>query len=211
MLPLAEGVDAIIHAGGVPVEDTFAAILNGNIVGTYNIYEAARQHGVKRVIYTSSNHAIGFYDRTETIDASAAHRPDSLYGVSKCFAEDLGRYYWDKFAIESVNLRIGSSFPEPLDRRMLATWLSFADFAQLCERSLLAPRVGHMIVYGMSDNRETLWDNRLASSLGYVPRDSADDYREKVLAEQPPLDPNEPAARYHGGNFAGAGHFEDPK
>ncbi|MGE8438732.1 MULTISPECIES: NAD(P)-dependent oxidoreductase [Pseudomonas] len=211
VLPLAEGVDAIIHAGGVPVEDTFAAILNGNIVGTYNIYEAARQHGVKRVIYTSSNHAIGFYDRTETIDASAAHRPDSLYGVSKCFAEDLGRYYWDKFAIESVNLRIGSSFPEPLDRRMLATWLSFDDFAQLCERSLLAPRVGHMIVYGMSDNRETLWDNRLASSLGYVPRDSADDYREKVLAEHPPLDPNEPAARYHGGNFAGAGHFEDPK
>jgi len=68
-----------------------------------------------------------------------------------------------------------------------------------------------MIVYGMSDNRETLWDNRLASSLGYVPRDSADDYREKVLAEHPPLDPNEPAARYHGGNFAGAGHFEDPK
>lgn len=211
VLPLAEGVDAIVHAGGVPVEDTFDKILNGNIVGTYNIYEAARRNGVKRVVYTSSNHAIGFYDRTETIDATAAHRPDSLYGVSKCFAEDLGRYYWDKFAIESVNLRIGSSFPEPLDRRMLATWLSFDDFAQLTERSLLAPRVGHMIVYGMSANRESLWDNRLASSLGYVPKHSADDYRDKVLAEHPPLHPNEPAARYHGGNFAGAGHFEDPK
>ncbi|WP_437883308.1 NAD-dependent epimerase/dehydratase family protein [Pseudomonas sp. LRF_L74] len=211
VLPLAEGVDAIVHAGGVPLENTFAAILNGNIVGTYNIYEAARQHGVKRVVYTSSNHAIGFYDRTETLDASVPHRPDSLYGLSKCFAEDLGRYYWDKFGIESVNLRIGSSFEEPLDRRMLATWLSFGDFAQLVERSLLAPRVAHMIVYGMSNNRESLWDNRMASSIGYVPKDSADDYREKVLAEHPPLDRNEPAARYHGGNFAGAGHFEDPK
>lgn len=211
VLPLAEGVDAIVHAGGVPLENTFAAILNGNIVGTYNIYEAARQHGVKRVVYTSSNHAIGFYDRTETIDSTVPHRPDSLYGVSKCFAEDLGRYYWDKFGIESVNLRIGSSFEEPLDRRMLATWLSFADFAQLVERSLTAPRVAHMIVYGMSANRESLWDNRTASSIGYVPKDSAETWREKIEAKFPPLDPNEPAARYHGGNFAGAGHFEDPK
>jgi uronate dehydrogenase len=211
VLPLAEGVDAIIHAGGVPVENTFELILNGNILGTYNIYEAARQKGVKRVIYTSSNHAIGFYDRTETIDASVPHRPDSLYGLSKCFAEDLGRYYWDKFGIESVNIRIGSSFEEPLDRRMLATWLSFSDFSQIVERSLRAPRVGHMIVYGMSANRESLWDNRAASSIGYVAKDSADAYREKVEAKFPPLDPNEPAARYHGGNFAGAGHFEDPK
>lgn len=211
VLPLAEGVDAIIHAGGVPLENTFELILNGNIIGTYNIYEAARHHGVKRVIYTSSNHAIGFYDRTETIDAFVPHRPDSLYGLSKCFAEDLGRLYWDKFGIESVNLRIGSSFEEPLDRRMLATWLSFGDFAQMVQRSLLAPRVAHMIVYGMSANREALWDNRAASSIGYVPQDSADDYREKVESKFPPLDANEPAARYHGGNFAGAGHFEDPK
>lgn len=211
VLALAEGVDAIVHAGGVPLENTFSSILNGNIVGTYNVYEAARQQGVKRVVYTSSNHAIGFYDRTQTIDASVPHRPDSLYGLSKCFAEDLGQYYWDKFGIESVNLRIGSSFEEPLDRRMLATWLSFRDFAQLVERSLLAPRVAHMIVYGMSNNRESLWDNRAASSIGYVPQDSADDFREQVLAKHPPLDPNEPAARYHGGNFAGAGHFEDPK
>jgi uronate dehydrogenase len=211
VMAMVEGVDTIIHAGGVPLENTFDSILNANIVGTYNVYEAARQHGVKRVIYTSSNHAIGFYDRTETIDANVPHRPDSLYGLSKCFAEDLGRYYWDKFGIESVNIRIGSSFAEPLDRRMLATWLSFSDFAQIVERALHAPRVGHMIVYGMSANRETLWDNHMASSLGYVAQDSADDYREKVLANHPPLDPNEPAARYHGGNFAGAGHFEDPK
>lgn len=211
VLALTEGVDMIVHAGGVPLEDTFQKILHGNIVGTYNIYEAARQHGVKRVIYTSSNHAIGFYDRTETLDAHVPHRPDSLYGLSKCFSEDLGRYYWDKFGIESVNIRIGSSFEEPTDRRMLATWLSFRDFAQIVERALQAPRVAHMIVYGMSANRESLWDNRAAASLGYVAQDSADDYRAKVEAAHPPLDPHAPAARYHGGNFAGAGHFEDPK
>lgn len=209
VLPLLDGVDAVVHAGGVPLEDTFDKILNSNIVGTYNIYEAARRKGVKRVVYTSSNHAIGFYDRTDTLDASVPHRPDSLYGLSKCFAEDLGRYYWDKFGIESVNLRIGSSFEEPLDRRMLATWLSFGDFAQLVERSLLAPRVAHMVVYGMSNNRELLWDNRAARSIGYIPQDSADIYRAAVEAKHAPLKPDEPAARYHGGNFAGAGHFED--
>ena len=211
ILPLTKDVDVIVHAGGVPVENTFESILQGNIRGTYNIYEAARQNHVKRVIYTSSNHAIGFYDRTETIDAHVAHRPDSLYGLSKCFAEDLGRYYWDKFGIESVNIRIGSSFEEPLDRRMLATWLSFKDFIQIVVRSMQAPRVAHMIVYGMSNNRESLWDNRSASSIGYVAQDSADDYREKVLANHPPLDSNDSAARYHGGAFAGAGHFEEKK
>ncbi|MCS4285763.1 Raf kinase inhibitor-like YbhB/YbcL family protein [Pseudomonas sp. BIGb0278] len=159
---------------------------------------------------------VGFFTKANSLGEAKltikqGHRPDSLYGLSKCFAEDLGQYYWDKFGIESVNLRIGSSFEEPLDRRMLATWLSFDDFAQLVERSLLAPRVAHMIVYGMSANRESLWDNRTASSIGYVPKDTADDYREKVEAKFPPMDMNEPAARYHGGDFAGAGHFEDPK
>ncbi|MFC5696711.1 NAD-dependent epimerase/dehydratase family protein [Pseudomonas sp. GCM10022186] len=211
VLPMAEGVDAIVHLGGVPVENTFQSILQSNIAGSYHLYESARKHGVKRVIYASSNHAIGFYDRTETIDANAPHRPDSLYGLSKCFVEDLGRYYYDKFGIESVNIRIGSCFPEPTDRRMLATWLSYSDFAQIVTRALQAPRVGHMVVYGMSNNSETLWDNRLVSSLGYQPQDSADDYRAKVLANTPMPDPNSPMARYHGGSFAGAGHFEDPK
>lgn len=209
VLPLASDVDVIIHAGGVPLENTFELILRGNIQGTYNIYEAARKQGVKRVIFTSTNHTIGFHARTDIIDASAAHRPDSLYGLSKCFGEDLGRYYWDKFGIESVNIRIGSSFEEPLDRRMLATWLSFDDFVQLVELSLDAPRVAHTIIYGVSRNREMLWDNRMAAFLGYQPRDSADDYREKVLSKQPPLMPDDASARYHGGSYAGAGHFED--
>ncbi|MCP5150286.1 MAG: NAD(P)-dependent oxidoreductase [Ectothiorhodospiraceae bacterium] len=209
MLALTEDVDAVVHMGGVSRENTFANILESNIVGLYNLYEGCRKNGVGRVVFASSNHAIGFYPRTRTIDASVPHRPDSFYGVSKAFGEDLSRYYFDKYGIETVCLRIGSCFPEPVDRRMLATWLSYPDLARLVSRSLLAPQVGHMVVYGMSDNLEKLWDNTMASSLGYVPKDSAETYRERVEAATPVPDPRDPAVRFQGGGFTAAGHFED--
>ncbi|WHO75385.1 NAD(P)-dependent oxidoreductase [Rhizobium sp. BT03] len=211
VLKAVEGCDAIIHMGGQGLEASWNTILNANIVGSYNIYEAARQHGVKRIVYASSVHAIGFYERTETIDGNAPTRPDSLYGVSKTFVENLGRYYFDKFGIETVSLRIGSSFPEPTDRRHLITWLSYRDCRQLVEKSLSAERVGFMVAYGMSDNSRAFWDNRTAASLGYKPEDSADDYEEKVFAKTQQGDPNDPAVRFQGGSFAAAGHFEDEK
>lgn len=203
------GCDAIVHMGGQGLEGPWKTILDANIVGSYNIYEAARQHGVKRIIYASSVHAIGFYERTETIDGNAPTRPDSLYGVSKTFVENLGRYYFDKFGIETVSLRIGSSFPEPTDRRHLITWLSYRDCRQLVEKSLAAPRVGFMVAYGMSNNSESFWDNRTAAVLGYRPQDSADDYREKVIANTEQGDPNDPAVRFQGGSFCAAGHYDD--
>lgn len=204
-----KGCDAIIHMGGQGLEGPWKTVLDANIVGSYNIYEAARQHGVKRIVYASSVHAIGFYERTETIDGNMPTRPDSLYGVSKTFVENLGRYYFDKFGIETVCLRIGSSFPEPTDRRHLITWLSYRDCRQLVEKSLSAPRVGFMVAYGMSNNSEAFWDNRTAAVLGYRPQDSADDYREKVLANTTQGDPNDPAVRFQGGSFCAAGHYED--
>lgn len=206
-----KGCDAIVHMGGQALEGPWETILNANIVGSYNIYEAARQHGVKRIVYASSVHAIGFYERTQTIDGNVPTRPDSLYGVSKTFAENLARYYFDKFGIETVSLRIGSSFPEPTDRRHLITWLSYRDCRQLVEKSLSAPRVGFMVAYGMSNNSEAFWDNRTAAALGYKPQDSADDYRDKVFAATSQGDPNDPAVRYQGGSFTAAGHFEDQK
>jgi len=206
-----EGCDAIVHMGGQGLEAPWETILNANIVGSYNVYEAARRHGVKRIVYASSVHAIGFHERTETIDGNAPTRPDSLYGVSKTFVENLGRYYFDKFGIETVSLRIGSSFPEPTDRRHLITWLSYRDCCQLVEKSLSAERVGFMVAYGMSNNSRAFWDNRTAASLGYRPQDSADDYADKVLASTRQGDPNDPAVRYQGGSFAAAGHFEDEK
>ena len=135
-----EGADAIVHFGGAPEERPWEEILNANIRGSYHVYEAARQAGVKRVVYASSVHAIGYHKLEDHIDTRAPHRPDGLYGLSKCFVEDLGQLYWDKFGIESVALRFFSSFPEPADRRMLWSWLSFADCVRLVSAALTAPR-----------------------------------------------------------------------
>lgn len=209
VLTLVQGCDAIVHLGGQGLEAAFDTILQSNIVGTYNLYEAARQAGVRRIVYISSIHAVGFYERSETIDASRLTRPDSLYGVSKTFGENLARYYFDKFGIESVCVRVGSSFPRPTDRRHLSTWLSYRDFCQFVEKALLAERVGHMIAMPTSRNSASFWDDRAASSLGFVAVDSADDFRDEVLQSTAKGDPNDPAVRFQGGSFCAAGHFED--
>lgn len=209
VMGLAEGIDAIIHLGGMSVENTFEVILNANIRGTYNIYEAARKQGVGRVIFASSNHAIGFHERETRLDADAPLRPDSMYGVSKGFGEILARYYFDKFGIETVSIRIGSSFAEPANRRMLATWLSFDDLTDLVRRVIRADRVGCTVVYGASDNPEKWWDNSKAAFLGWQPKDSSAQFENAPRFRDEVNDPNDPAVRYHGGGFAAAGHFED--
>ena len=203
------GADAIVHLGGQAIEGSWQNVLDGNIKGGYNIYEAARQAGVKRVIYASSIHAIGYYERNQTIDAGVPTRPDSLYGVSKTFVENLSRYYFDKFGIESVCVRIGSCFPKPLDRRHLITWISYRDLRQFIEKALLADRVGHMIAMPTSNNAASNWNDIAASSLGYKPQDSADAYAAEVLANTAQGDPNDPAVRFQGGIFCKNGHFDD--
>jgi uronate dehydrogenase len=208
-LRLAEGVDAIVHFGGISVETRFDDIVQSNIVGTYNVYEGARRHGVKRVVFASSNHVTGFYRQAERIDTEAPMRPDGMYGVSKCFGENLSRFYFDRHGIETVCLRIGSSFPAPRDRRMLSTFLSYDDLTELVRCSLFAPRVGHTVIFGMSDNANKWWDNSTAAHLGFRPRDSADRERERIEREIPPLAPDDPAAIYQGGSFVHAGPFED--
>jgi len=207
-LALVEGVEAIVHFGGISVEASFDAILHSNIEGTFNIYEGARRHGVKRIVFASSNHVIGFYKQSERIDAAAPRRPDGIYGLSKCFGEDLSRLYFDRYGIETVCLRIGSSFPQPKDRRMLSTFLSYDDLTELVRLSLSTPRVGHTIVFGVSDNSSKWWDNAKAAHLGFRPRDSADRERERI-EKLPPLAPDDPASIYQGGSFVHAGPFED--
>jgi len=207
-LTLVEGTDAIVHFGGISVEANFDAILHSNIVGTFNVYEGARRHGVKRVVFASSNHVIGFYKQSERIDAQVPVRPDGLYGLSKCFGENLSRLYFDRYGIETVCLRIGSSFPQPKDRRMLSTFLSYDDLTELVRVSLFTPRVGHTIVYGVSDNSSKWWDNSGAAHLGFRPRDSADRERDRI-EKLPPLAPDDPAGVYQGGAFVHAGPFED--
>ncbi|MDE1169287.1 MAG: NAD(P)-dependent oxidoreductase [Pseudomonas sp.] len=205
---LVEGVDAIVHFGGVSVERPFEEILGANISGVFHIYEAARRHGVKRVIFASSNHVIGFYKQDQRIDAQAPRRPDSYYGLSKSYGEDMASFYFDRYGIETVSIRIGSSFPEPQNRRMLASWLSFGDLTQLIEKALFTPDVGHTIVYGASNNTTTWWDNRYAAHLGYHPADSSEPFRAKVEA-QPAVPADDPSMVYQGGAFVASGPFGD--
>ncbi len=209
VMKVVEGCDGVVHFGAAPVERPWEEILDSSIKGGYNVYEAARRHGIKRIVYASSIHAVGYCTREEGADTHTGHRPDTLYGLSKCFVEDLAKLYHQKFGIESVCLRINSCFPEPADRRHLATWMSFRDLVQLVERSLVAERVGFTVCYGISDNREAFFSNHKAVHLGYRPRDSAEDYREKVEARTDPGDPHDPAVKYVGGVFCNYGHPDD--
>jgi uronate dehydrogenase len=205
MLQLLEGVNAVVHLGGVATEQHFDQIVQANIVGMYNLYEAARQHSVKRMVFASSNHVTGYYRQDEVVSPHDPVRPDGHYGISKAFGENLSRFYFDRYGIETVCIRIGSSFPEPKDRRMLASWLSYDDLERLVVASLTAPVVGHSIVYGMSDNTTTWWDNTSARHLGYRPQDSSEPFRAATEARQPVLDTTDPAVMYQGGGFVKVG------
>ena len=204
---LLAGVDAVVHMGGVSTEQPWEAILAGNIVGMVNLYEAARAHRVKRIVFASSNHVTGFYRQDQVVSPRDPMRPDGFYGLSKCFGENLAQLYWDRHGIETVSLRIGSSYPEPKDRRMLASWMSFDDTERLVVAALTAPVVGHSVIYGMSDNATTWWDNTPARHIGYRPRDSSDVFRAAVEARQPTLDASDPAVIHQGGTFVRTGPF----
>lgn len=200
---LVEGVDAIIHFGAIVRNDAeFADINRVNMVGTHSLYDAALNQGIRRVVYASSVHAVGFYEQTEVIDARAPTRPDNYYGLSKVFGEAVAQLYWDRHGIETVSVRIGSSEETASNHRHLKTWLSFADMVQLVERALSVPRVGHTIIFGTSANAASFWDNRLAAHIGYVPRDSADRFLGEIVSSDPNPDLNDPVMKYQGGSWA---------
>ena len=179
------GVDGILHLGGYAVEAAWDIIHEANIVGCYNLFEAARLEGVRRIVFASSNHAVGFYPRSETIGIEAPVRPDTRYGLSKAFGEALGALYAYKYGAEVLSIRIGNVTGEPGDLRRLAIWQSPRDFVQLVRIGLERPGIRHEIVYGMSDNKRAWWDNANAYRLGYAPQDRSEDYADKVLASDP--------------------------
>ncbi|GHH73736.1 NAD-dependent dehydratase [Streptomyces sulfonofaciens] len=204
------GVDAIVHLAGISLESTFEKILKANIEGTYNLYEAAREAGVPRVLFASSNHAIGytpFPQGTPPLPAGALvpvatpRRPDTFYGLSKSFGEDLAQLYWDKHGLETVSVRIGSCFERPSNVRMLSIWMSPADCARLFDAALTAEGVGHTVVYGSSANTRLWWDLSPARALGYEPQDDSERFAAELLAEHGELDPSEPGQAYIGGGF----------
>lgn len=202
---MVEGCDGIVHFGGRSTEDRWDVIRNANIDGMVNLYEAARRHGRPRIVFASSNHAIGYYEQTRRIDAAAPTRPDGLYGLSKVFGEQIARLYFDKFGIETASIRIGSCFPEPKNHRMLATWLSYDDLVRLIERVFAVPRLGCPVVFGASANDASWWDNGLAAYLGWVPKDNAEVYRAALDAALPRPAADAPDAVYQGGMFTAEG------
>jgi uronate dehydrogenase len=206
ILRLAEGCGAIIHLGGVSVERPFEEVLGPNIRGLYHVYEAARREGA-RVVFASSNHSIGFHERSESIGADTQFLPDGFYGLSKAYGELMGRLYWFKHGVESVFIRIGSAFPEPVDARMLATWLSYGDLTRLVVRCVVTPKMGCSVVWGASDNaRMTWWRDDARAALGWAPQDSADPFAGQ-LAGKVSGDPV--TERYMGGGFCAMGYSRE--
>jgi len=203
VMAMCQGVDAIIHFGGVSTEVEFEPIMQANILGMANLYEAVHKLGIRRVVFASSNHTMGMYKTTDTVDATMPPRADGYYGLSKVFGESLSRYYWDRFGVETVCIRIGYCFPDASCHRHLTTWLSLDDLVQLLRRSLLTPRVGHTITFGVSDNPGRFWDARHSSFLGYKPKDSSAQFADKVIASgvDKSEDPDDITLVYQGGVF----------
>lgn len=171
VLRAVEGVDAVVHLGAVPNEFAFDVIAGPNLHGAYHVLEACRRHGVRRLVYASSNHATGMYPVGEPLDGSVAPRPDGLYGASKVFGEALARMYVDRFGLSAVCLRIGSFKPQPEEERELSTWLSHADGVRLVQAALTAD-VDFAIVYGASANTRRWWP--ADTLIGFVPQDDAE-------------------------------------
>lgn len=195
-----DGVDCVIHLAGIPEEAAFADLIEDNIRGTYHVFEAAREAGVRRVVFASTNHVIGFHPTTETLDEHAAFRPDTLYGTSKVFGEALGALYHDKYGLEVISVRIGSFRQRPTTARELATWLSHGDAVRLFAACIAAPDVDHLVVYGVSANRRALWRDRAAETIGYRPQDDAEVFAASV---EPPVEDD----RFHGGAYTRPDHF----
>ena len=207
-LRITKGVDAIVHLGGYSVEGPWEGILSANIVGCYNVFEAARRNGVKRILFPTSNHATGFYRRDQTIDHRVYPKPDSRYGVSKVFGEALASLYSDKYGMQMFCMRIGNVNPLPIDKRRLAILFTPRDLAQLVTIGIEHPKIRFEIVYGVSKNKRSWYDNSNATRLGYKPKDNSEVFAADILRREKPGDPV--AEQYQGGMFVVAEEIPNP-
>ena len=196
-----EGIDCVVHLGGIPREAPWNAILPNNIEGTYHVFEAAREKGVRRVVFASSNHVIGYYRAGFAAGVHEPPRPDSRYAVSKVFGEALARLYADKHGLSVAALRIGSFRERPQDWRQLSTWLSPRDMVQLARCCIDASAFHFLVLYGVSANTCARWFNPHAAAVGYQPEDNAEDYVSEL--KEPAPGAHDPAAVFHGGAFCG--------
>ena len=184
--PALEGMDAVIHLAADPsTRATWESVRDRNISGTYNVFEAARHAGVGKIVFASTNHVMGMYDRDRQwpIYASQPARPDSLYGVSKAFGETLARHYVDRYGMSIVCLRIGWFLPKPQDEIGLWMWLSPRDCAQVVWRAIESP-IAYGVFYAISRNSRRHWDlTDTIERLGYQPEDDAELYAQDILGD----------------------------
>jgi uronate dehydrogenase len=204
---LLQGVDAVVHLGGISVEGPFEPILQANIRGLHHLYEAARRQGTRRIVFASSNHVTGCYEQGRPTHPAEPARPDGHYGLSKLFGEGMASLYRDRHGIDSVCLRIGTATPTPPDRRALSTWISLRDLTQLVRCALTAPDVGFLVAYGASANTRLWWRTEEAwARLGYQPQDNAEAFAAEVEHR---LQPEGPTRTLQGGAFLAMGPYED--
>jgi uronate dehydrogenase len=197
-----DGVAGVVHLAGCTTDADIEAQIDGNVRGAFNVYEAARLCGVERVVYASSNHVVGYYPRRRRIGAEVLVRPDSRYGLTKAFGEAAGAMYADKHGLRVLCIRIGNVNDRPIDRRRLAIWSSWRDLAQLVRIGLTHPTLRYAVVYGVSNNDRSFYDNDAAFQLGYRPLDNAEAYADEVSATVPPEDASLPGTVAMGGDFA---------
>ena len=204
MTAACQGAQAVIHLAGIPGEASWPRILETNINGGYGAFEAARRAGTPRVIFASSNHAVGFTPRENfPVPDYALPVPDTYYGISKAATEAMAAMYHYRYGLDAICVRILSCFPRPVNVRMLSTWLSPDDTGRLFEACLTADRPGFRVIFGVSANTRGGWVSLAeARALGYQPRDDAEAYAAEILAEHGEPDPAaDPVLRYLGGEF----------
>jgi NAD(P)-dependent dehydrogenase (short-subunit alcohol dehydrogenase family) len=203
MTAACRGADAVIHLGGISGESSWSRIVETNINGGYTAFEAARRAGTPRVIFASSNHAVGFSPRSGfPVPDYAFPAPDTYYGVSKAATEALAAMYHHRYGLDAICVRILSCFPRPSTVRMLSTWLSPDDAGRLFEACLTAGRPGFRVVFGVSANTRGGWVGMdEARALGYQPQDDAEAYAAELIAVHGEPGPDDPAQQFLGGEF----------
>jgi uronate dehydrogenase len=195
------GINCVVHLAGIPRENTWEPILRNNVAALYNLLEASAQNGVRRIIFASSNHVIGFYRNDRDVYPDDPVRPDSRYGVSKVFGEALGRLYSDKHGLEFISLRIGSFRTQPREARELATWISPRDFTELVRCCIIAQSIHYAVLFGVSANSRNRWKDKAKKLVGFVPRDNGEDF----AAEFSSIDATGGVATlFHGGKTCAA-------
>jgi uronate dehydrogenase len=196
---LLAGIDVLIHMAGTSVERPLPEVIENNLRALHSVYEGARRHRVRRIVFASSNHAVGMHSVETRLGLDCDLRPDGFYGLSKVWGEAMARMYWDKHGIEGISLRIGTAIEKPTEFRHLSTWLGNDDLVQLITRCITVPNIGYLAAWGVSANTRSYWDNAGAALLGYRPTQNAEDYAGEILNQPNPLDPV--AQRYQGGGF----------